>query len=510
VQKYEISSADDLHDGLLSSLEDFKQRGIMQADGAQTNSETPSDHNDKVLIDEDYSALLDKEAATAGVPHDADLSTRVSAVAARARIARMEMPNIYQTTGSIDNLFDQYNDPELLSMAVSLIAKRDILVMESERKSLDLIIQAANITHHEWKIVDFSEFNEFHAPGGEKIDLLYQDMAQFPAEGSLGRVLILCGIDGLSRPFKRQLISGLLKRKIGRYPIPAGVKFSFQGVGALELEDFPPELLLQSVCLDLSAKDQYLIDQMKTAADTRSALIKAQLVEALEKGDERAAISLNNLLKSPGYLGGWDATPILRDPLLQIEGSSNNDVDGETDGDGDEIKDFKKPSAINSAYSLLTKLDRRGLSIQKNERAAFILDVIRPQPLDNPKNYLLRERVCEKILTGMFGREFSQNCIANYLHQYQGAYASLKNLNEFILGKTSVAEIKASIAEGGAVYIKRLALEMKNSPVVASIIEKKDKENIDKLKEIFLMIYDEAEEDAKGILTENPIFAEGE
>ena len=430
-----------------------------------------------------------------------DLKDAASLVAADARKNNLLHVDLIDASENFNGIIERHRNPDIAAIAAALMLNENPLVVDAGGGSIEAIIRAAQEEDMEYHVVKAAGKEASRTVVEASLRTLILQLSKFPEQTTRGRVVIVTDLVQASASFKREFIEAVVSRKIGNYPVPAGVRIAIAESSSFETEDFPPELIMQSIVISVKSRDNSAAEELLNATESRRRLFEQQIKQAEEAGNTARADKLRELAKKPGYVGAWRPGPgsdssgasrasgAAQASVLGIPRAANGTAfSAESPKDGKVDVDSVVDSLVakNGGYS-------------RHDKAALITDIT------EPSRSKFRRQVAEKLLTGVYGRDFASNAIANYLKHSSGPLAGKATIEDVIAGLSTVDEVKKTLAAGESAYSTFIAIELRISPVVDGVMKRGGDEAY-KLRQIFLAVADLDQRTAAAIAKDRPYF----
>ena len=430
-----------------------------------------------------------------------DLKDAASLVAADARKNNLLHVDLIDASENFNGIIERHRNPDIAAIAAALMLNENPLVVDAGGGSIEAIIRAAQEEDMEYHVVKAAGKEASRAVVEASLRTLILQLSKFPEHTTRGRVVIVTDLVQASPSFKREFIEAVVSRKIGNYPVPAGVRIAIAESSSFETEDFPPELIMQSIVISVKSRDNSAAEELLNATESRRRLFEQQIKQAEEAGNTVRADKLRELAKKPGYVGAWRPGPgsdssgaarasgAAQASVLGIPRAANGtafSAESPKDGKVDVVSVVDSLVAKNGGYS-------------RHDKAALITDIT------EPSRSKFRRQVAEKLLTGVYGRDFASNAIANYLKHSSGPLAGKATIEDVIAGLSTVDEVKKTLAAGESAYSTFIAIELRISPVVDGVMKRGGDEAY-KLRQIFLAVADLDQRTAAAIAKDRPYF----
>lgn len=386
---------------------------------------------------------------------------------------------------AFDDIEARHSGVEAATIATVFLLRQPLVVTNKTGAGVEAVMKAALEQNMEIMIVQAPRVGQSQADIRLGIRKLTLQASRIPSVNTRGIVILVTGLARGAREFKSEVIGAIINRRIGPFAIPAGVHFALAETGSFSVDDYPPEVLMRAVAVNIKGQDDNAVDEVTRAAESRRSMLERAL-RAVGNDERKKSIIMERLSRT-GYVGAFDQASAMsakgREKVARDQKAIRNE--GEPAAE--------KLAGIGSAH---TSAESR------TEKAIAITEVIRPERSD------LRREVTNRVLSGIGGRVFAANGLANYLRNNGLGEDSGPSVEEIISGTKSSAEIRNALKKGGKAYVASLASELRESPMIEEVM-RTGGAAAQRLAETFLAILDFDPEIGKELAKDRPVLAYG-
>jgi hypothetical protein len=411
---------------------------------AETNSlyPRPSDSYQAVV--------MDMAAKLTGLPSDSyESAVTVVAANARERVDLNKVSDLADLMDTFDAMEKRHSGIESLTIASVLLLNQPVIVTNKTGAGVEAVMRTAGEENMEIQIIKSPREGQTQSDVRAAVRKLALQASKIPSSSSGGIVVLVTDVSKAHHEFKNELITAMINRRIGPFPVPAGVHFAVAETGAFSVDDFPTEVLMQAIAVNVKGRDDNAIEELTRAADTRKSVLERALAAAA--GDEQKTKRIMERMNKPGYVGSFDMAA------------------GMT-AKGREAVMRKEEASRYEGVPISAKLAAMGYANRSaatsTDKAIIVTEVVQPERSE------LRREVAFRLLSGIGGGEFAKKGLANYERRNGQAEVHLPSLDELISGAKTDADVRAALATGGKVYAATLAAEMRDSPMVEDAIKR--------------------------------------
>lgn len=394
--------------------------------------------------------VMDMAAKLSGRPVDSyESAVSIVAANARERVDLNRVSDLADLMDTFDAMEKRHSGIESLTIASVLLLNQPVIVTNKTGAGVEAVMRTAGEENMEIQIIKSPREGQSQSDVRAAVRKLALQSSKIPSSSSGGIVVLVTDVSKAHHEFKNELITAMINRRIGPFPVPAGVHFAVAETGAFSVDDFPTEVLMQAISVNVKGRDDNAIEEITRAADTRRSVLERALAAAA--GDEQKTKRIKERMNKTGYVGAFDMAA------------------GMT-AKGQEAVMRKEEALRYEGVPIAGKLAAMGYANRSaatsTDKAVIVTEVVQPELSE------LRREVAFRLLSGIGGVDFAKKGLSNYERRNDHSEVLLPSLDELISGTKTDADVRAALERGGKVYAASLAAEMRESPMVEDAMKR--------------------------------------